>query len=155
MLFTISFMIHLRFHQGEAMKRDTVQISNLKLDIITATRCTNICSTAKCNSRYINALTVLQLYNITAKKIKMTLAKKILITLPYQQVTLKQIIAACRGLLVNKEWLIRTQIAGIWVRDFTDMNILILTFKEAEDISAILIRKEKERLELENEIPSD
>lgn len=51
--------------------------------------------------------------------------------------------AAYRCLLVNQELLIRTQITDIWVRSFTHMNILILRFKEAEDISVILIRKKR------------
>lgn len=59
----------------------------------------------------------------------MTLARKILIRLLYQA-TLKQIVAAYRGFLVNQELLIQAQITDIWVRNFTDMNILILRFKE-------------------------
>lgn len=63
-----------------------------------------------------------------------------------KQVTLKQIVAAYRCLLVNQELLIQTQITDIWVRNFTDMNtvmnILILRFKEA----VILIRKKKKTL---------
>lgn len=62
--------------------------------------------------------------------------------------------AAYRCLLVNQELLIRTQITDIWVRSFTDMNILILRFKEAEDISVILIRK-KEHLGFEKEVHSN
>lgn len=39
-------------------------------------------------------------------------------------------------------------------RSFTDMNILILRFKEAEDISVLLIRK-KEHLGFEKEVHSN
>lgn len=42
--------------------------SEEKVDIITVTHCTNICSTAKCNSCYINALAVLQLCNSKANE---------------------------------------------------------------------------------------
>lgn len=70
----------------------------------------------------------------------MTLARKTLISLFYQA-TLKQIVAAYRGLLVNQELLIQAQKTDIWVRNFTDMNILILRFKG----TVILIRKKGKR----------
>lgn len=71
----------------------------------------------------------------------MTLARKTLISLLYQA-TLKQIVAAYRGLLVNQELLIQAQKTDIWVINFTDMNILILRFKG----TVILIRKKGKKI---------
>lgn len=70
----ISLIIHLRFTKVKPRRGFLFYCSNNQseegLDTITVAHCTNTCSTAKCNSRYINPLAVLQLYNITAKKMK-------------------------------------------------------------------------------------
>lgn len=73
-IFTISLITHPRFTKVKPWRWILFYCSNNqseeKLDIITVTHCTNICSTAKCNSCYTNALAVLQLRNTTAKKMK-------------------------------------------------------------------------------------
>lgn len=73
-IFAISLITHPRFTEVKPWRWILFYCSNNqseeKLDIITVTHRTNICSTAKCNSCYINALAVLQLRNTTAKKMK-------------------------------------------------------------------------------------
>lgn len=73
-IFAISLITQPRFTKVKPWRWILFYCSNNqseeKLDIITVTHCTNICSAAKCNSCYINALAVLRLRNTTAKKMK-------------------------------------------------------------------------------------